>query len=206
MPFANQTAFRSRGNPFTTRSSGDLFPGSRSDHWENARVIRGGGLESHAQGPARRGVLDTRGSLTSARRRQKQSERPRAPSSRPNTRPTSIPSNRFWPSSQPCCARRAPEASKPSSTSSPKSWSNTPRTGRLSPSNSDKARIPPVARISGAEHKHLTHTETYATYREFTDAALRLVHEQVSGRWPEFRDSGADNFRVNDPNNFRILA
>ena len=55
-------------------------------------------------------------------------------------------------------------------------------------------------------HKHLTHNTCYATYREFAEAVLDFLREHVPKRWPEFRDSVTDNFRVIDPKEFRVLA
>jgi len=64
----------------------------------------------------------------------------------------------------------------------------------------------PIERLWGVMHKHLTHNKCYASYREFAEAALAFLREKAPRRWPEFRDSVTDNFRVIDPNDFRVLA
>ena len=55
-------------------------------------------------------------------------------------------------------------------------------------------------------HKHLTHNTCYASYREFAEAVLAFLRERVPTRWPEFRASVTDNFRVIDPKNFRVVT
>ena len=64
----------------------------------------------------------------------------------------------------------------------------------------------PIERLWGVMHKHLTHNKCYATYREFAEATLDFLREDVPQRWPEFRDSVTDNFRFIDPKGFRVLA
>jgi transposase len=63
----------------------------------------------------------------------------------------------------------------------------------------------PIERLWGAMHKHLTHNKTYATYREFAEAALTFLREKVPEDWPEYCDSVTDNFRVINPKDFRVL-
>jgi transposase len=64
----------------------------------------------------------------------------------------------------------------------------------------------PIERLWGLMHKHLTHNKTYATYREFAEAALDFLRKKVPKCWPEFCDSVTDNFRVINPKDFRVLA
>lgn len=64
----------------------------------------------------------------------------------------------------------------------------------------------PIERLWGLMHKHLTHNKAYATYREFANETLDFLRKKVPKRWAEFCDSVADNFRVINPENFRILA
>ena len=64
----------------------------------------------------------------------------------------------------------------------------------------------PIERPCRLMHKHLTHNKTYAPYREFAEAALDFLRENVPKRWPEFCDSVTDNFRVIKPKDFRVLA
>ena len=64
----------------------------------------------------------------------------------------------------------------------------------------------PIERLWGVMHKHLTHNKCYATYREFAETTLEFLRENVPKRWPQFRDSVTDNFRVIDPKVFRVLT
>ena len=64
----------------------------------------------------------------------------------------------------------------------------------------------PIERLWGVMHKHLTHNTCYASHREFAEAVLDFLREHVPRRWPEFRDSVTDNFRVIDPKDFRLLT
>ena len=64
----------------------------------------------------------------------------------------------------------------------------------------------PIERLWGLMHKHLTHNKTYATYREFAEAALDFLRKKVPKCWPEFCDSVTDNFCVINPKDFRVLV
>jgi transposase len=64
----------------------------------------------------------------------------------------------------------------------------------------------PIERLWGVMHKHLTHNKSYAPYREFAEATLCFLRQRLPRRWPEFRNSVTDNFRVINPKNFRVLA
>jgi len=64
----------------------------------------------------------------------------------------------------------------------------------------------PIERLWGVMHKHLTHNKCYATYREFAETMLEFLRQNVPRRWPEFRGSVTDNFRIINPKDFRVLA
>ncbi len=64
----------------------------------------------------------------------------------------------------------------------------------------------PIERLWGVMHKHLTHNTCYASYREFAEAVLGFLRDQVPRRWPEFCSSVTDNFRVINPKDFRVLT
>jgi transposase len=64
----------------------------------------------------------------------------------------------------------------------------------------------PIERLWGAMHKHVTHNKCYATSREFAGEVLTFLREKVPQNWSELRDSIADNFRIINPKDFRILA
>lgn len=64
----------------------------------------------------------------------------------------------------------------------------------------------PIERLWGVMHKHVTHNKCYATCREFADATLGFLRENVPRNWTAFRDSVTDNFRVIRPTDFRVVA
>ena len=64
----------------------------------------------------------------------------------------------------------------------------------------------PIERLWGVMHEHLTRNKCHASYREFANAMLNFLREKVPQNWPKFCDSVSDNFRVINPNNFRVLA
>lgn len=64
----------------------------------------------------------------------------------------------------------------------------------------------PIERLWGVMHKQLTHNKCYATYREFAETTLEFLREKVPKNWPDFRDSATDNFRVINPEDFRVLT
>ena len=64
----------------------------------------------------------------------------------------------------------------------------------------------PIERLWGVMHKHVTHNKCYATSREFAAEVLTFLREKVPQNWLELCDSIADNFRVINPKDFRVLA
>lgn len=64
----------------------------------------------------------------------------------------------------------------------------------------------PIERLWGAMHKHVTHNKCYATSREFAGEVLTFLREKAPQSWAELRNTVTDNFRVINPDNFRILA
>jgi len=64
----------------------------------------------------------------------------------------------------------------------------------------------PIERLWGAMHKHVTHNKCYATSKEFAEEVLTFLRKKVPQNWLELCDSIADNFRVINPKDFRILA
>jgi transposase len=49
----------------------------------------------------------------------------------------------------------------------------------------------PIERLWGVMHKHLTHNKSYATYREFAEAALTFLREKVPKNWESAPNVGA---------------
>jgi transposase len=64
----------------------------------------------------------------------------------------------------------------------------------------------PIERLWALMHQTLTHNKTYPTCREFADALLNFLRNEVPKRWGQLCDSVTDNFRVIRPAKFRILA
>jgi transposase len=64
----------------------------------------------------------------------------------------------------------------------------------------------PIERLWLVMHKHVTHNKTYAKFRDFADAVLGFLREDVPRRFDEFSSTITDNFRVIDLKDFRIVA
>ena len=64
----------------------------------------------------------------------------------------------------------------------------------------------PIERLWLVMHKHVTHNKTYAKFRDFADAILGFLRDDLPRRFDEFSSTITDNFRVIDPKDFRILA
>jgi transposase len=65
----------------------------------------------------------------------------------------------------------------------------------------------PIERLWGLMHRNVTHNKTYATCAQFADAALNFLRDKVPRNWADdFCDSVTDNFRVIDPNDFRVVT
>lgn len=63
----------------------------------------------------------------------------------------------------------------------------------------------PIERLWGLMHRNITHNRCYATFRDFCETTLAFLREQVPKNWTQFCDAVSDNFRVIEPQNFRIL-
>ena len=64
----------------------------------------------------------------------------------------------------------------------------------------------PIERSWGLMHRHTTHNKCYATFKEFSDAMLSFLREDVPAHWREWCDQVTDNFRVINPKEFRIIG
>jgi transposase len=64
----------------------------------------------------------------------------------------------------------------------------------------------PIERLWGLMHRNVTHNETYETCAQFADAALGFLRDKVPRNWADFCDSVADNFRVINPKDFRVMT
>lgn len=63
----------------------------------------------------------------------------------------------------------------------------------------------PIERLWGLMHRNITHNKCYATYREFCDAMLQFLRNEVPRKWDTLCDSVTDNFRIISPKDFRVL-
>ena len=66
--------------------------------------------------------------------------------------------------------------------------------------------LDPIERLWGLMHKHITHNKCHETFRDFRDAILTFLREEVPRNWRLYCDEVTDNFRIISPKNFRILA
>jgi transposase len=64
----------------------------------------------------------------------------------------------------------------------------------------------PIERLWGVMHKNITHNKTYATCKEFAEAALDFLREKVPRHWGKYSSTVTDNFRVISPKDFRVIA
>ncbi len=63
----------------------------------------------------------------------------------------------------------------------------------------------PIERLWGLMHKHLTHNRCFGSLRQFQREVLTFLRRTVPAEWETFCDAVSDNFRIRDPNEFRIL-
>ena len=64
----------------------------------------------------------------------------------------------------------------------------------------------PIERLWGVMHKNITHNKTYDTCKEFAEATLEFLRENVPRNWAKYRSAITDNFRVISPMDFRVIA
>ena len=64
----------------------------------------------------------------------------------------------------------------------------------------------PIERLWGVMHKNITHNKSYENYKDFAEATLGFLRDDVPKRWREFASAVTDNFRVIDPKQFRVVA
>ncbi len=55
-------------------------------------------------------------------------------------------------------------------------------------------------------HKHMTHNSCHETFREFSDAILTFLCEEVPRNSRLYCDQVTDNFRIISPKDCRILT
>ena len=68
------------------------------------------------------------------------------------------------------------------------------------------AHLDRIERLWGMMHRHITHNKCHETFRDFKDAILDFLREEVPRNWRLYCDEVTDNFRIISPKDFRILA
>jgi len=64
----------------------------------------------------------------------------------------------------------------------------------------------PIERLWGLMHRHTTHNTCHATFKAFSAALLGFLRETVPRNWRSYCDQVTDNFRVINPEDFRVLV
>jgi len=64
----------------------------------------------------------------------------------------------------------------------------------------------PIERLWGVMHKNITHNKTYGTCKEFAEATLNFLRDNVPRNWAKYHSTVTDNFRVISPKDFRVIA
>ncbi len=64
----------------------------------------------------------------------------------------------------------------------------------------------PIERLWGLMHRHTTHNRCHASFKDFSAALLAFLREAVPRNWRTYCDQVTDNFRVIDPEDFRVLV
>ncbi len=64
----------------------------------------------------------------------------------------------------------------------------------------------PIERLWGLMHRHTTHNTCHATFKAFSAALLGFLRETVPRNWRSYRDQVTDNFRIINPEDFRVLV
>ena len=64
--------------------------------------------------------------------------------------------------------------------------------------------LDPIERLWGLMHKHITHNRCHATFKQFSEAVLTFLREEVPRKWQTYCDEVTDNFRIISPQDFRV--
>jgi transposase len=67
------------------------------------------------------------------------------------------------------------------------------------------AHLDSIERLWGVMHKNVTHNTSYKNFKEFADTLLHFLRVEIPKNWHLYRDSITDNFRIINPDNFRII-
>src|SRR5262249_33927716 len=66
--------------------------------------------------------------------------------------------------------------------------------------------LDPIERLWGLMHRHITHNSCHATFRQFSEAVLTFLRDEVPRKWQTYCDQVTDKFRIISPRDFRVLA
>ena len=66
--------------------------------------------------------------------------------------------------------------------------------------------LDPIERLWGLMHRHITHNTCHATFKQFSEAVLTFLREEVPRKWQTYCDQVTDNFRIISPRDFRVIA
>ena len=64
----------------------------------------------------------------------------------------------------------------------------------------------PIERLWFVMHKAVTHRRSFPKFRDYAEALLSFLREDVPRNFARYSSTITDNFRVIDPKDFRILA
>ena len=51
----------------------------------------------------------------------------------------------------------------------------------------------------GLMHRHITHNRCHASFKQFSEAVLTFLREEVPRKWQTYCDEVTDNFRIISP-------
>jgi len=68
------------------------------------------------------------------------------------------------------------------------------------------SRPEPIERLWGLMNRHITHNKCHETFRDFRDAILTFLREEVPRNWRLYCDEVTYNFRIISPKDSWILA
>jgi hypothetical protein len=64
----------------------------------------------------------------------------------------------------------------------------------------------PIERLWGLMHRHITHNKRYTSFKDFCIAMLTFLRDEVPRKWDTYCDRVTDNFRIINPEDFRVLT
>src|SRR6202162_891983 len=64
----------------------------------------------------------------------------------------------------------------------------------------------PTERLAGVVHRHTTHNKCYSSFKDFSDAILTFLRDDVPRNWHLYCDTVTDNFRIISPKEFRMIV